>query len=207
MKKEILGLLIVLSFFSIIFTGCLENTSKKETINYALNSSILNLDDLPEGYIKWSEESNYSNHSHKDTIFGIKPLEFYFVTFAYEPEMNNAFPAIALYLYRFNSSSDAKLITHNLSEQVSSSLNNTLNRTTPPNVSQIGDESIYELFEGNMGEYYGYQNATWSNIHFRIENITVYLLLEGVMEWDINYVELTLEYARIIEDRINKMLS
>lgn len=202
MGNKLVGILTAFLFIA-AFSGCLEDTSKREIKSYPLNSLALNLDDLPQGYIKWSEESNYSQEN--TIIDGIKPLEYYSATFAFKPEINTGFPAIALSMYRFNSSSDTKLVIHNLSEQMISYLNNTLNRITPQNVQRIGDESIYELFEGNMGEYYGYQNATWSFIYFRNKNIAVHLLLEGLMEWDINYVELTLKYAMIIDNRINAM--
>lgn len=205
MKKKLLSVLVAFLLLIIVFSGCSE---KKETAIYSLKSLGLKLDDLPSGYIKWSEESNYSKYSLEDTIAGIKPSEFYFATFAFnETEINTTYPAIALSIFRFPTSNNAKLVMHNLSEEMVNSLNVSLNRTTPQNIPQFGDESIYELFQGNIGEYYGYQNATWSIMYFRIENIAVSLLLEGLMNWNIDYVELTFNYTRIIESRINTMLN
>ncbi|MCX6664521.1 MAG: hypothetical protein NT038_00450 [Euryarchaeota archaeon] len=201
MKSKLLSLIIVIFLLIIIFSGCSE---KKETAVYSLNSLSLKVDDLPSGYIKWSEVSNYSDYSHQETITGIKPSEFYFTTFVFnETEINTVYPAIALNIFRFSTSNDAEVVMLNLSENMIKSLNASLNRTTPQDVPQVGNQSIYELFQGNMGEYYGYQNATWSIIYFIIENITVSLLLEGQMNSNINYVELTLNYAKIIENRIN----
>lgn len=205
MKRKLLCALVVFLLLIIVFSGCSE---KKEAVVYSLNSLGLKVDDLPSGYIKWwSEESNYSNYSHEETIAGIKPSEVYFATFVFnETEINTAYPAIALSMFRVPTSNDAKVVMLNLSEEMVKSLNGQLNRTTPQNVPQFGDESIYELFQGNMGEDYGYQNATWSIMYFKIENITVGLLLEGLMNWNVDYVEQTFNYTRIIEGRLNTML-
>jgi|GEM_PF-3081845 len=205
MKKGILAICIAVMMLAIVFSGCLEE--KKESVVYSLKSQGLKLDDLPSGYIKLTEESNYSNHSNEETINGIKPLEFYFITYAFnDTELNTAYPAMALTMFRFNTSDDAQEIMLNLSDNMNNSLNSFLNNSTPQDIPQIGDESLYELFQGNMGEYYGYQNATWSIMYFRMENIVVNLILEGLMEWNIDYVELTFNYTRIIEDRLDTML-
>jgi len=205
MKGKLSGILIVVLLLTIIFSGCFEE--KKESAVYSLKSQSLILDDLPSGYIKWTDETNYLNYSHEETINGIKPLEFYFVTYAFNnSELNTYYPAIALTMFRFNTSDDAQEIMLNLSDNMINSLNSSFNRTTPQDIPQIGDESIYELFQGNMGEYYGYQNATLSFIYFRIKNIVVNLLLEGIMEWNIDYVNLTFDYSKIIENRINTVL-
>jgi hypothetical protein len=204
MKAKLLVIGIIAIFIAVAFSGCNE---KEESVVYSLKSQGLNLDDLPAGYIKWNEESNYLNYSHEETINGIKPLEFYIVTYAFNnTELNNAYPAIALTMFKFDASDDAQEIMLNLSDNMINSLNSSLNRATPQDISQIGDDSVYELFQGNMGEYYGYQNATWSFIYFRIENIVVNLLLEGIMEWNIDYVNLTFDYSKIIENRINTVL-
>lgn len=198
MRRKLLCILAI--FLSVvIYSGCLENVSQKKTKSLSLKSLGLKLDDLPSGYIKQDENENYSSYLYNGTIYGKRPLEFYFVSFA---SLQVVAPAIALTMYRFNSSSDAELVMYNLSEQLASSLSDRLNIITPQDVQKIGDDSIYELFEGNMGEHYGYLNATWSFICFRIENITVSLLLEGLTEWNVNYVELTFNYAKIIENRI-----
>jgi hypothetical protein len=204
MKAKLLVIGIITILIAVVFSGCNE---KEESVVYSLKSQGLNLDDLPSGYIKWTEESNYLNYSHEETINGIKPLEFYFVTYVFNnTELNNANPAIALTMFKFDTSDDAQEIMLNNSDNMINSLNSSLNRTTPQDISQIGDDSVYELFQGNMGEYYGYQNATWSFIYFRIENIVVNLLLEGIMEWNIDYVNLTFDYSKIIENRINTVL-
>ena len=203
MKRGLVIVVSTLLMSIVLFSGCNETTTEK-LVTTPLIALALSLDDLPEGYVKWSEEQNYSD----EAIKGINPAEFYFVTFAFgEIDMNHSFPAIAFYMYKFNSSSDAHIVTQNISEQTFDSLDDGLNRTTPQNIEQIGDESIYELFEGNMGEYYSYINATWSFIYFRIKNVAVGLLLEGIAEWDIDYVNLTLSYAKIVENRINLSLN
>jgi hypothetical protein len=204
MKSKVLGLIIAVLLLTIAFSGCNE---KKEVVAYSLKSQGLKVDDLPSGYIKLTEESNYLNFSNEETINVIKPLEFYYVTYAFNnTELNTAYPAIALTMFRFNTSDDAQEIMLNLSDNLINSMTSLLNKTTPQDIPQIGDESVYELFQGNMGEYYGYQNATWSFIYFRIGNVVVNLLLEGLMEWNIDYVELTFNYTRIIEDRLDTML-
>lgn len=184
-------------------SGCNETTTE-ELITTSLIELALIPSDLPEGYIKWSEEQNYSGES----INGINPSEYYFATLVFEePDMDSSFPSVAFYMYKFNSSGDAHIVTQNMSERIFDSLEEGLNQTTPQNIEQIGDESIYELFEGDMGEYYGYVNVTFSFICFRIKNVVVGLLIEGLMEWDIDYVNLTLSYARIVEQRIYDSLN
>ena len=198
----IVGITIVL-LLGVGLSGCINNGDKNlETT--PLDTFSLKIDDFPEGYIKWSEDYNQSVDT---TLFGVTPVEVYGVTFVFEnPENNTVFPAVALSISKFNSSDAANVTLYNLSAQMSNSLKGSMNRITPQNVEKIGDNSIYELFEGSMGEYYGYQNATWSFVYFRIENILVYLLLQGIPDWELDYINLTINYAKIIEGRINASL-
>jgi len=82
--------------------------------------------------------------------------------------------------------------------------NSTFIRATPQNVKQIGDESSYELFQSSPISY----NNTYSYIYFRIANVVVFLLLNfrGMSDVEIDFVNLTINYAEIVESKINASL-
>lgn len=198
MKKTAI-LLIAFLIVSVGFlSGCQEQKTIEKLVTAPLNTFALTLDDLPEKYIKLSDEFNYSEEAFK----GLYPIDFYAEGYYYEEhDINSTFPSIFLHIYRFDSSSDANIVIQNLSEQMVNSLD-TLNRTTPQNIEQIGDESIYELFKGSESTNYSYTNVTQSFIYFRIGNVVIGLFLQGIMEWEIDYVGLTINYAEIIESRM-----
>ena len=82
--------------------------------------------------------------------------------------------------------------------------NSTFIRATPQNVKQIGDESPYELFQSSPISY----NNTYSYIYFRVANVVVFLLLNfrGISDVEIDFVNLTINYAEIVESKINASL-
>ena len=206
MKKQLVIVGVVVLFFVVGFSGCTEEDSTDDTnekfVTASLDTLTLTLDDLPEGYAKWSDDHDYSGES----IQGMIPLEFYEIHFVFQdPENDTGYPWIGLSFYKFNSSKDANTVLQALSEQVTNSLNES-KRTTPQTVEQIGNESIYELYQGIEGEYYKYQNATFSFIHFRMRNVVVYLFLEGMPNDETDYVISAIDYAKIVESRINASL-
>lgn len=198
MKKNLLRLLITVLLLIIFFSGCFEKSSSEVLIIQQASHFALTLDDLPREYIKWSE----TNNSAEGMITNITPNDSYSATFTYEnPDNNTGYPAIALAIMKFNSSEDATIVLRNFSEKTTTTYD-FLNRITPQNVEQIGDESFYELYQGSMGEYYGYQNTTVSFVYFKVKNVVVFLLLQGTPDWDINFTDLTINYAKIVNDKI-----
>jgi len=203
MNNRLLILGIAVLLLAVGLSGCNEIEKKLtgKLVTAPLSTLALTVDDLPQGYIKWTENTNQSLFST-----GNISIEEYSVTFAFESHENNTgFPAIALSLAKFNSSDDASIVMYNSSEQISKGYGN-LNRITPEDVEQIGDESTYELFQGSMGEYYGYQNTTISLSWFRINNVVVFMFLQGFPVWEIDYTRLTIDYSKIVESRINASL-
>ena len=199
MKKQLVMLGIVILLICVGLSGCTGLTEKLVTA--PLSTFALTIDDLPQGYIKWSENTNQSLFST-----GNIPIEEYSVALIFGNNENNiGFPPISLYLAKFNSSDDASIAMYNSSEQVSKEYG-ILNRITPEDVEQIGDESTYELFQGSMGEYYGYQNVIVSLSWFRINNVVVFIFLQGSPVWEIDYTRLTIDYSKIVESRINVSL-
>ena len=199
MKKQLVMLGIVILLICVGLSGCTGLTEKLVTA--PLSTFALTIDDLPQGYIKWSENTNQSLFST-----GNIPIEEYSVALIFGSHENNTgFPPISLYLAKFNSSDDASIAMYNSSEQVSKEYG-ILNRITPEDVEQIGDESTYELFQGSMGEYYGYQNVIVSLSWFRINNVVVFIFLQGSPVWEIDYKRLTIDYSKIVESRINVSL-
>ena len=83
--------------------------------------------------------------------------------------------------------------------------NGTFIRATPQNVKQIGDESSYELFQSSP---ISYNNTYSSYIYFRIANVVVFLLLNfrGISDVERDFVNLTINYAEIVESKINASL-
>ena len=206
MKKQLVIVGVVVLFVVIGFSGCTEEDSTDDTneklVTASLDTLTLTLDDVPEGYAKWSDDHDYSGES----IQGMIPSEFYEIHFVFQdPENDTGYPWIGLSLYKFNSSKDANTVLQALSEQVTNSLNES-KRTMPQTVEQIGYESIYELYQGIEGEYYKYQNATFSFIHFRMRNVVVYLFLEGMPNDETDYIISTIDYTKIVESRINASL-
>lgn len=195
MKKQLVMLGIVIFLICVGLSGCTGLTEKLVTA--PLSTFALTIDDLPQGYIKWSENTNQSLFST-----GNIPIEEYSVALIFGNNENNiGFPPISLYLAKFNSSDDASIAMHNSSEQVSKEYG-ILNSVTPEDVEQIGDESTYELLQGSMGEDYGYQNVIVSISWFRINNVVVFMFLQGSPVWEIDYTRLTIDYSKIVESRI-----
>ncbi|GAF90488.1 unnamed protein product, partial [marine sediment metagenome] len=120
---------------------------------------------------------------------------------------DTGYPDIFLFLAKYNSSDEANTFLHYQSEQIMKAYD-TLNRITPEDVEQIGNESMHELFQGPYpyGEYYGDQNVTISLSLFRINNVVVFLLLQGIPILEIDYTRLTIDYSKIVENRINASL-
>ena len=207
MKKQIGVIVAAVLLFAAVLSGCLNDVDEQDTTPTVkfppLDTLSLKIEDLPDGYVKWSEEYNLSVSISKI----IPAVEVYDVTFIYkEPANNTGFPMMQLTLASFNSSEDAETVLYNSSEQMSNILDGMLNKTSVENVEQVGNTSIYNLYEGSMGAEYGYQNATWSFIYFRIENIVAFVLLDEIPPSEIDYVGFTIKYAEIVEERINASL-
>ena len=185
MNKRFSIIGITLLLIATGLSGCID-----EKLTEAPPTTLaLTLDDLPEGYIKQSE-GNKSLEGPHDIII----LESYKTIFT-----SPISPPIELGLSKFNSSDNAHIAFYNLSEWRSSLLVNKYNRTTPQNVKQIGDESSYELFQSSPTSSDEY---THSYIYFRIANVVVYLSLLENWEREIDYVNLTINYAEIVESKI-----
>ena len=88
----------------------------------------------------------------------INKISFYEAFTYREPEQSNGFPTLQLTLARFNSSEDAELVLQKSSETMSEILEN--NSTSIENINQVGDSSIYKLYQGILGEEYENLNAT-----------------------------------------------
>lgn len=198
MNKHLIVLGIAVLLLTVGLSGCIEEESTEKLVTASLSTLALTVDDLPQGYIKWSEDHNKPSGTMQD----ITHIEEYKVALVFESHENNTgYPAIFLSLAKYNSSAEANIFLYNQSEQIMKAYD-FLNRITPEDVEQIGDESMYELFQGSYGD----QNATVSLSWFRINNIVVFLLIQGVPIWEIDYTMLTIDYSKIVENRINASL-
>ena len=200
MKKQIMIVIFVVLLTLVNINGCVDNTSTPKNKLVPLDALSLNVEDLPEGYNVWSESYNLSVAISSI----VSPLEVYDIVFIYGESGNySGFPLVQLTLSRYYSSDYAELVLQNSSERMSVILDTILNLTSTENIEQIGDESIYKLYQGLLGDDYENQSATWSFIYFRIENILAYLLVNEIPSSEIDYVNLTIKYAKIVEERIN----
>lgn len=164
-----------------------------------LNNASLKIEDLPEGYVRYLESYNSSFGFN----FSIPVIEIYNEQFIYKnPENNTGFPLIITTLCRFESSKDAENVLINSSQQMNKTFTDILTLISTDIPAPLGNQSIYRLFQGRLDEQYNYKNSTWSYIYFRIRNITVLVLLDEVPTSNINYKNLTYQYAEIIKDRI-----
>jgi len=200
MNKHLIVVVIAVLLICVGLSGCTETKEKitSKLVTASLNTLALTVDDLPQGYIKWSENLNKSG----GTMQNMTPVEEYSVVLVFESlENNTGFPAIFLSLYKFNTSDEAKIGFYNLSGLMLKGYG-FMDCITPENVEQIGDESIYELVQGPYGNYSNAQNTTVSLIGFRINNIGVGMLLQGIPSWEIDYTRLTIDYSKIIESKI-----
>ncbi|UCD14419.1 MAG: hypothetical protein JSW60_03115 [Thermoplasmatales archaeon] len=204
MNKHLIILGIAVLLLTVGFSGCNEIEEKPtgKLVTASLSTLALTVDDLPQDYIKWSEDRNKS----RGTIQDIAPVEVYEVVLVFEnPENNPGYPGLSLFLSKYNSSVEANIFLYNQFEQIIKGYDN-LNHITPEDVEQIGDESIYELLQGPYGEYDGAQSITVSLGGFRINNVVVFLSLLGIPDWKIDYTRLTIDYSKIVESRINASL-
>lgn len=209
MNKKLLILGIAVLLLVVGLTGCTETNEKitEKLVTVPLNTLALTANDLPQGYIKWSENRNTSWGTMQD-ITNIEEYEVILVFESFESyDHNTGYPDIFLFLSKYNSSAEANTFLHYQSEQIMN-VYDTLNRITPEDVEQIGNESMYELFRGPYpyGDNYGDQNVTISLSLFRINNVVVFLLIQGIPILEIDYTMLTINYSKIIESRIKASL-
>ena len=205
MNKHLLIIGITLLLITTGLSGCIDEKPTGKLITAPLTTLALTLGDLPEGYIEQTKRSEDYNISDRPIYDGITALDVHSVRFTPEiTENETVLLPIALYLFKFDSSEDAHIALYNMSEMRSSSLAGTFIRATPQNVKQIGDESTYELFQNSPISY----NNTYSYIYFRIANVVVFLLLNfrGMSDVEIDFVNLTINYAEIVESKINANL-
>ena len=200
MKKQIMILIFVVLLTLVNLNGCVDNSSIPLNKVVSLDSLSLDVGDLPEGYNIWSESYNLSVAISSI----VSPLDIYDIVFIYGESGNfSGFPLVQLTLTRFNSSDYAEIVLQNSTEMMSKILNTILNLKSIENIEQVGNKSIYKLYQGLLGDDYENQSATWSFIYFRIDNILAYLLVNEIPTSEIDYVNLTMKYAKIVEERIN----
>ena len=203
MKKQIKIVILIFILTFINLNGCVDNESNTKNKLVPLDTLSLNVEDFPAGYVKWSESYNLSVAISSI----VSPLDVYDIVFIYrEPGNDSGFPLVQLTLSRFYSSDYAELVLQNSSERMSVILDSIINLTSTENIEKIGNNSIYKLYQGLLGDDYENQSATWSFIYFRIENIVAYLLVNEVPTSEIDYVNITIKYAKIVEERINSKI-
>lgn len=196
-KRYFLCIIFIFIFSS--FSGCMnEQSNNQNLITVPLESLSLTLKDLPEGY----SISNIEPSSEE--IQGITETEFFGQNFLFTDPLNDTgYPWIGIHLYKFQTTKDAVDSIQYLSEKQNQTMDES-KRNTPLTVEPIGNESIYDLFLNISGTYYKSTNATFSFIYFRLENVVVYLFLEGIPNNQMDYTLKTIEYAKIIENNISE---
>lgn len=168
-----------------------------------LNNISLRIEDLPEGYEKYLESYN----STFGFNFSSSVSEIYNEQFIYGDPLNNTgFPVIITTLIRFNSSELAEEVLSDSIKMMNDTFNMILPCVSTEVLYQIGDQSFYRLFQGELTEQYNYENATWSFLYFRVHNITVLVLLDEVPTSSVDYRQLTHQYAKTIYARIDQQL-
>ncbi len=182
---------ITILFVCVGLSGCQEEKTTEKLVTAPLNTLALTVDDLPYGYYKFNEDFN-------DTIYG--------ATFFYESQSlfddNKGYPMIAFSIVKLDSINDTIIFYQNAT---SANFTNGLNNTTPQDVELIGDESKYELYQGES-EYYSNENMSISYLQFRINNFYIMFYIFGPSEPEIEYISFTFDLAKIVESRINSSL-
>lgn len=166
-----------------------------------LEKLSLQQQDLPEGYIRYLDSYN----STLGFNFTVPVEEVYNEQFIYQDQANKTgFPLIVTTLCRFNSTNNAQLALLESAERMNTTFTELLTLVSSSIPDQVGDQSIYHLFQGKMSGEYNYQNQTvsWSYLYFRFENITVFVLLNEIPPSDIDYPTVTYHYATLIEENI-----
>jgi len=157
--------------------------------------------DLPEGYIKYLDSYN----STLGFNFSFPVEEVYNEQFIYQDTENKTgFPFIITTLCRFNSTNLAQLALIESAERMNATFTELLPLISSSIPDQVGNQSIYRLFKGKMSGEFDYDNQTvsWSYLYFRLQNITVFVLLDEIPASDVDYPQLTYHYATIIEENI-----
>jgi len=157
--------------------------------------------DLPNGYIRYLDSYN----STLGFNFSVPVEEVYNEQIIYQDTENKTgFPFIITTLCRFNSTEHAQIALLESAERMNTTFTELLPLVSSSIPNQIGDHSIYRLFKGIMSGEFDYKNQTvsWSYIYFRIQNISVFVLLDEIPASDVDYPQLTYQYAKIIEEKI-----
>jgi hypothetical protein len=80
-----------------------------------------------------------------------------------------------------------------------------VNITTLQDVERIGDQSKYQLYQGEP-ENHSIENMSNSQLKIRIKNFFVAFNIWGYTDTEIDYISFTINLAKIVEDRIHTSL-
>ncbi len=164
-----------------------------------LNRLSLTVSDLPDGYARFLESYNSSIGFNVTEPF----YELYNEQFIYQDLQNKSgYPLITTTMIRFVTDEDAEQVLINSSQQIIQIASENWNLVSDQISDSIGNQSVYRLYEVNLTEEYEYDNASWSFIYFRVQNISVYIDLKEIPTTTVNYQDLTYQYASLIEQRI-----
>lgn len=201
-EKYIFAVLILI--ITTLFIGCTEQkmtTDDLELISESLNTVALKINDLPDGY---SVQQINETNKNINNVVTKEYLEKHF-SFS-NPETDIGYPWIGLKLYKFSNLNQANQSFEFLNNEISESIDPSKENTSP-NVNLIGNESEHKVFENVDGMNYKTKNVTFSYIIFRVKNVVIYLFTEGLPSQEINYSQITFDYAQIIEDNINSIIN
>lgn len=181
--------------------GCLTNdgneAGEEHVITASLGSMLLTTDDLPDGYTM-PRDDNESGDRWQE-----KPLiERHDRNFRPKDENATGLPVIEIDAYTYHSTADATAALHSAAPEMRRFLSTEFNRTTPPVVETVGDNSTLERFQGQTNGTHIYSNLTWTYILFRVNNVLTLLTLWGDTDWDVDQVALTVGYAETMAQRM-----
>lgn len=201
MKKEILSIELVLILITVVLSGCSEQTSDESSNNSitgSVNTFALSLDDLPSGYSisETNDENPTSDPGH---------LETYEIRYSYNESNLNTI--LELGIYKFNTTDRAKGAQNYFEIDLGDKYTEYTDGTKERIFEEIGEST--DIFKITLSDSsLGYQTFYIDIIIFRILNLVVTLEKLDWSEEIVNiprdeFLSAALEFARIIEDRIN----
>jgi len=188
----------IIMLIFLVFYGCSEEKPLKTVKDYAFT-----LNDLPEGYGIYNEFYDDKIGNISDDFLYEELYSAYFWN-NLSSGLNTTeplYPPISIFIYKLADINEANRF-HNEFMKMNQS-DNLIKDITPENVEPIGDESKYILYQVENFMMTS-DNATFSQLGFRVKNIYVVILIFGSIDMEIDYYTFTYNLAEIVYNKIKE---
>ena len=190
-------------------SGCISNESNNSQQNndsddssyFTLYNLSIQPDDLPQGYVVFSVDDNMSGQFGFTNV--IDPFRVMGITYAHQNGSSvTGVPMILVSIVKARNVSDAGFLISNSSDNVIKTVQPLFDaKYSLMNVS-MGDEAFGVLFNGSLNASYDNQSAVWTMLYCRVDEYVFFVSLEEIGPGMIDYSQKTIDYMKIMLNRL-----